>query len=504
MSRIRALAKESVIYGISSLASRFLNFLLVPFYTHVLSPADFGISNILFAIIAFLNIVYQFGFDSAYLRCSQDLDEPQRKKMFASAFWSQAIGCILFSLLLLLSYPVLNQWLLIPEVHKNLLLYASGILILDTLSVIPFSRLRQNHNALRFALIRMANVILNIAANIILVAKWHKGLEGVFIANLIASAFTLLCFVPDILQRLRFHWDSAQVRQLLSFGLPLVPAGLYGMVNEMAGRIFLARMRPEDLLRLYPNSHLDVLALTGIFSAAWKLGIFGLLLVQMYRLAWQPFFLQRQKDADAPELFGRILRLLCLFIGFASVTLMFLLDQLVAIPIMGRPIIHPAFWSGLPIVPLVLLAYALQAWLIHFTLGIYISKQTKYFMWVNGIGAVITLLGNFLLVPYFGLQGPALAAVVCYAIMAILMTRRSQAFFPITIPWPKMILIFIWLGLGWIFGVWIQFNPHLFSIPLRALLLLAFYTLPWLLGLITPSEKQMLFGQLKRLSGTSH
>jgi O-antigen/teichoic acid export membrane protein len=486
------------------MASRFLNFLLVPFYTHVLSPADFGISNILFAVIAFLNIIYQFGFDSAYLRCSQDLDEVNRKKMFASAFWSQAIGCVLFSLLLLMGYPLLNQWLFIPEAHKNLLLYASAILILDTLSVIPFSRLRQNHNALHFALIRMANVLINIAANIILVAKWHKGLEGVFIANLLASTFTILCFTPDLLRRIRFQLDLTQVKQLLIFGLPLVPAGLYGMVNEMAGRLFLARMRPEDLLKLYPNSHLDVLTLTGIFSAAWKLGIFGLLLVQMYRLAWQPFFLQRQKDADAPELFGRILRLLCLFIGFASVTLMFLLDKLVAIPIMGRPLIHPAFWSGLPIVPLVLLAYALQAWLIHFTLGIYIRKQTKYFMWVNGIGAILTLLGNFLLIPYFGLQGPALAAVICYAIMAILMTRRSQELFPITIAWPKMILIFIWLGLGWVFGAWIQFNPHTFSLSLRALLLAIFYALPWILGFITPAEKQILFGPLKGLSGTSH
>ncbi len=492
MSRIRALAKESVVYGVSSLASRFLNFLLVPFYTHVLSPADFGIINILFALIAFLNILYQFGFDSAYLRCSQDLDEVGRRKMYSSAFWSQAFGCIVFSLLVFIGYPYLNQWLLIPDSHPHLLHYAIAILIFDTLSVVPFAHLRQNHKAWHFALIRIFNVILNVVGNIILVAKMHYGIEGVFLANLLASAFTLLCFTPELSKRLEFVWNIQYIRQLLVFGLPLVPAGLYGMVNEMAGRIFIARLPADKLARLYPNGAHDVLSLTGIFSAAWKLGIFGLLLVQMYRLAWQPFFIQRQKDADAPQLFGQILRLLCLFVGLASVTLMLFLDKLVAVPVFGKPIIHPSYWSGLTIVPLVLLAYALQAWLIHFTLGIYIRKQTKYFMWVNGIGAGITLLGNYLLVPRFGLQGPALAAIICYFLMAVMMTRRSQKLFPIEIPWNKMLLVFVWLTFGWSIGFWIQMTPQNFSWIMRLGIFILFYTLPWLLNLITINEKQLI------------
>jgi O-antigen/teichoic acid export membrane protein len=153
--------------------------------------------------------------------------------------------------------------------------------------------------------VRLVNVIVIIAGDLVFVLWLRQGLEGIFIANIIASASTLLLLSPVFVANLRVAWDSARVRALLAFGLPFVPAGLYGIVNEMAGRLFLSRLSQEDVERLHPGAGWDVLHLTGVFSAAWKLGVFGLLLVQMYRLAWQPFFLRHHRDADAPALFGR-------------------------------------------------------------------------------------------------------------------------------------------------------------------------------------------------------
>jgi O-antigen/teichoic acid export membrane protein len=482
MSRIRALAKESLVYGVSSIVSRFLNFLLVPFYTHVLSTSEFGISNIIFAIVAFLNVVYQFGFDSAYLRLAADATGLERKKLFTTAFISQALGCILFSVLLLALAGPLGQVFLIPTENRMLLAFAAGILILDTLTVVPFAHLRLEHAALRFALMRLGNVVLNIAANWLFVLHWHKGLEGVFWANLVASAGTLIMALPVLVANLRPVFDRPAFRQLLKFGLPLVPAGLYGIVNEMAGRLCLGFLKQTDIDRLYPDRGYDVLQLTGIFSAAWKLGVFGLLLVQMYRMAWQPFFLQRHKDPDAADLFGKILRYLCQFIGYASITLMVFLDKLVSLPILGRPIIDSAYWVGLEIVPGVLLAYAFQAWFIHFTLGIYIAKQTRYLMWSNGVGAAVTVAGNLLLIPYLGLWGATLSAILCYIVMAIMVMRKSQKLFPITVGWPKMIPILIWLSLGWILGVLVQKYPNNFPGLVRVGALAIFYIIPLLTG----------------------
>lgn len=482
MSRIRTLAKESLIYGVSSIVSRFLNFLLVPFYTHMVNTSDFGVINIVLAIVAFLNIVYQFGFDSAYLRLAHDVDAPGRKRLFSTAFLSQAVASILFSVILITLAAPLGRAFLVPKAHLGLFAYAAAILVLDTLSVVPFAHLRLEHAAKRFALMKLGNVILNLGFNYWWVMRQHQGLDGVFKANVAASLGTFLMALPVLAKNLRPVLDSGPFRQLLKFGLPLVPAGLYGIVNDMAGRLFLGMLKQADIDRLYPGKGYDVLQLTGIFSAAWKLGVFGLLLVQMYRMAWQPFFLQRQKDPDAGDLFGRILLLLTLFIGYASVTLMTFLDKLVAIPIHGHPFIAKSFWVGLEIVPGVLLAYAFQAWLVHFTLGIYIAKQTRFMMWNNGVGAAVTVLGNLLLIPTLGLWGATISAILCYFVMAVMVMRKSQTLFPIIIPWGKMGPVLVWIALGWTLGILTQRMPGSFPMGLRAGLLGVFYVLPLLTG----------------------
>lgn len=496
MSRLRTLAKESLAYGVSSLFSRFLNFLLVPFYTHVLSPSEFGVSNIIFAIIAFLNILYQAGFDSAYLRLAHDAEEGDRKRLFSTALWSQAGLTALFSVPFLLASTWLGEVFQIPGANRNLFPLAAIILALDTLSVVPMAHLRYRHQALRFASIRLGNVVVNIAGNILFVLVLHQGLRGIFMANIFASLFTLILLAPVLLENVRMLCDGEKFRALLRFGLPFMPAGLYGIVNEMSGRLFLGRLNAADLAHLYPGKNWDVLHLTGLFSAAWKLGVFGLLLVQMYRLAWQPFFLQHQRDPDAPALFGRVLRLLLLFIGACGLVLMLFLDRIVSFPIHGKTLIAQPFWDGLPIVPGVLLAYACQAWFVHFTLGVYIAKQTRSLIWINGIGAIITVVLNLALVPYFGLWGAVWAAVVCYAVMAWLMTRKSQTLFPIDLAWRRMIPVMIWLAFCFTAGFWVQMHPWT-GIAARLFLLLVGVCLPFVLGGITRDERRTFLMLLK-------
>lgn len=499
MSRIRALAKESLIYGVSSIVSRFLVFLLTPFYTHVFTPADFGIQSIIFSIIPFLNILYQFGFDSAYLRMAQDADEAGRRRLFASAFWSQAAGSLGFSLLFAaLAHPLARAFL-IPVADEKLFHYAAGILVLDTLTVVPFAHLRLSHKATRFALLRLGNVLVTIAGNLIFILKLRMGLEGLFLANLIASAATAAAFSPMLYRHARGIPAREAIGSMLAFGLPLIPSGLYGNINEMAGRLFMRHIHQADIDRLYPGQGYDVLKLSGIFALAWKLGVFGQLLVQMYRLAWQPFFQQRQKDPDAPELFGRILRYFLIFIGYSSVTLMACLDKLVAFPVGGhKPIITAAYWPGLQIVPGVLLSYALQAWVVHFTLGLYLAKQTKQLMWINGAGAVVTLIGNWFLIPRLGLWGATLSAVACYLVIAVMITLKSQALYPITIRWKRMFPLLGWLAAGWVFGTAVQASPGAIGWGPRLGALLVFWLLPFALGLLRPGEFRSLVPAFRR------
>lgn len=494
MSRLRSLAKESFAYGISSLLSRFLNFLLVPFYTHVLTPGEFGVSNIVFALVAFLNIVYQAGFDSAYLRLAHDASAagPEKtRRLFSTALWSQAGVSLACTVPFLLAAPWLSAAFNVPAQYGSLFGLAAVILALDALAVVPMAHLRFRRKALWFAGIRMGNVVINIAGNLVFVLWLRRGLEGVFLANVLASAFTLVLLAPVLLANLRVAYDAGGLKPLLAFGLPFVPAGLYGIVNEMAGRLFLSRLAPGDVARLYPGTGWNTLDLTGVFSASWKLGVFGLLLVQMYRLAWQPFFLRHHGDADAPALFGRVLRALLLFIGVCGLALTLFLDKLVALPVMGKPLIAPAFWPGLPIVPGILLAYALQAWCVHFTLGVYIAKKTSSLVWINGAGAAVTVAFSLWLVPALGLWGAVWAAVACYVVMAVLMTRRSQALYRIDLDWPRLLPVLLWLTFCFTAGFWVQAHTAT-AIPLRIALLAVGILLPFGIGAVGKSEAATL------------
>lgn len=500
MGRLRSLARDSLAYGVSSLLSRFLNFLLVPFYTHVLAPSDFGVSNIVFALVAFLNIVYQAGFDSAYLRLAHDAErngEGETKRLFSTAVWSQGALSLLLTGPLLLAAPALSAAFNIPARYEVLFLYAAAILALDTLSVVPMAHLRQRRRALWFAGIRLGNVVVNIAGNLVFVLWLERGLEGIFLANLVASAATVLFLLPVYASNLRAAWNTVSLRALLAFGLPFIPAGLYGIVNEMAGRLFLSRLSPADVERLYPGTGWDVLHLTGVFSAAWKLGIFGLLLVQMYRLAWQPFFLRHHQDPDAPALFGRVLRALLLFVGASGLALSLVLDKLVAFPGGGRSLIAPAYWPGLPVVPGILLAYALQAWCVHFTLGVYVAKRTGMLVWINGAGAAVTVGLSLWLIPMLGLRGAVWAAVGCYAVMAVLMTRSSQRLFPIRLDWARLVPLLTWMAACFGAGAWVQAHPET-GWGLRAALLVVGLALPFVTGVVGAEERKALAGLLRR------
>jgi O-antigen/teichoic acid export membrane protein len=500
MSRFRSLVKDSLAYGVSSLLSRFLNFLLVPFYTHVLTPGEFGVSNIVFALVAFLNILYQAGFDSSYLRLAHDAEQegqPHGRRLFSTALWSQMGVSLSLTVPFLLLAPWLGAVFNIPADYNSLFMLAAVILALDALSVVPMAHLRYKRKALHFAFIRLGNVVINIAGNLIFVLWLDKGLEGIFLANVIASAFTLVFLTPVFVANWRAAFDGARLRTLLAFGLPFVPAGLYGIVNEMAGRLFLSRLTTADVARLHPGTGWDTLHLTGVFSAAWKLGIFGLLLVQMYRLAWQPFFLRHHHDADAPALFGRVLRALLLFVGSAGLTLTLFLDKLVATPVFGTPLIAPSFWAGLPIVPGILFAYALQAWFVHFTLGVYIAKKTGALIWINGVGAAITVVFSLWLVPRFGLWGAVWAAVACYAVMAVLMTRTSQKLYRIDLDWPRLLPLFVWFLLTFAAGSWVQAHPET-GYAFRFALLFIGLLLPFVLGAVRKDEIEVMKTLMRR------
>jgi O-antigen/teichoic acid export membrane protein len=469
MSRIRKLASETAIYGLSSIVGRMINFLLFPFYSHVFPPAAYSVVGVVYAAFVFLNILYQYGMESAYLKYAAARPE-DRPAVFSTATWSLLGSSVGLSLLMLALQQPVGGLIGLADTWP-VLGYAALILVLDTLGVVPLAELRLQNRAWTFASIRLVNIGVNVGLNLVLILVFGWGVEAVFVANIAASAATLLQLAPAYRRSLRWAFDRALWHRMLAFGLPFVPGGLGYAVTDRINLFFLAQMDAGTVVQLYGAGH-DASYVVGVFSGVVKLAIFLALFVQMFRFAWQPFFLQHAEDADAPHLFSRTFTLLTAAMLLVLLGISFFLRELVAFPLPGgRMLIAEVYWPGLSIVPVAMLGYLFQGWYYHVSAGAYIKKQTRYFIHATLVGSVVALGLNTLLVPRFGMLGAAWATAAAYGAMTLTLLFVVQRFYHVPYAWGRVAVMVVLAG--GLFGAW-QALPTLQVWWAEGLLLAAF------------------------------
>lgn len=425
MSKLRELFSDSVIYGFSNVVARFMNYLLVPFHTDVFSTARYSIVGLVYAALTFLNVVVQMGMESAYLRYAEDRKEASHifKTIQLTLLCASTVAVFLLWLLMPVTLSVMN----LDSSTSGIYIMMLGILWFDTLSVVPFAELRLARRSIHFALLKTLHVIINVGLNFYLILSQGFGIEAVFIANLAASVIITGIIWAATAELWKGSWKQEWVGTIFRFGLPFIPAGLGHATNEMLDRFLLNNMDPAVSERLYGDgiSPEDVV---GIYNACYKLAVFMLLIVQMYRMAWQPFFMRYSRDDDSAILFSRAFVFFNAFAAVAYLLVALFREQIVAInvPVLNVSLINSNYWTGLEIVPLLLLAYWFQGWYINFSSGIFIKEKTKVLYKITLLGGVITLAVNLLLIPYFGMMGSAFATLASYGVMAIVLGVYSK------------------------------------------------------------------------------
>ncbi|MEJ2495783.1 MAG: oligosaccharide flippase family protein [Ignavibacteriaceae bacterium] len=386
IEKLKELTKDTALYGISTIIGRFLGFILVPFYTNVFPPDEFGIQSYIYAFLAFANIVYIYGMDAAFMKYATSY-ESDKSRVYSTGYISVLITTILFSFILLISH----NWLLAEAAltnYEDIFHYVLGILILDTLTLIPFSDLRLERKASRFAIIKILNIVINVSLNFILILGYDFGIEAIFISNLIASAFSFVALLPNIIQNLNFDLETKYLKKLLFFGLTYLPASIASMVVQIIDVPIMRAMTNESTL--------------GIYRANYKLGIFMMLFVAMFNYAWQPFFLTNAKEEKAKEIFSKVFSLFLIFTSFIWIILSLFIDNIASIEFFhGRTLIGPQYLHGTFIVPVILLAYIFHGFYINFIAGIYLEEKTKYLPAITGAGAAANILSNLILIPTF-------------------------------------------------------------------------------------------------------
>jgi O-antigen/teichoic acid export membrane protein len=458
--KIKELTRDTQIYGISTIIGRFFNFLLVPFYTHFISPGEMGIFTNVYAYIAFLNIFYIYGMDAAFMKFRANADSANSRTVFSTANWFICLTTAGLTLLLLAARRPFLVLMAVPPEHADIFPYVLGILIFDTLSLIPYASLRMERRASLFATIRLANIGLNLGLNFLFFIKFHFGITAIFAANLAASFFSFLLLLPVVMKNLEWRLDGSRLRQMLDLGLPYLPAALASIVVQVIDRPVVLALTDATTL--------------GLYQTGYKLGIFMMLVVSMFQYAWQPFFLSHAKDPDARPLFARVFTLFVLITALLWVLVSLFIEDAARIPLLsGRTLIAGQFLPGLVVVPIILLAYLFNGLYVNFQAGLTIANKTRYFPLVTGVGALVNVASNFLLIPRLGIIGAALATLFSYIVMAGVLLYFSQRFYPIPYEFGKVGRVLGLIGASTALYYFLYFHGYL-TIGTKVLILLGF------------------------------
>ena len=473
LNKLIELSKDTAVYGVSTIIGRFLAFLLFPIYTNVFTPDEFGTYTLVYAYLAFLNVVYVYGMDAAFMKYTSLAEGEEKKETFSTPYIFVTITSILFSFLFYIFLNPISASINLPIQFSYLLFYVIFILFFDNLALIPFNSLRLERKTQKFAAIKVINILINLSLNLILILIYDFGIEAIFISNLVASIFSFLALLPEILNKLKIQIDLEILKKMLKFGLPYLAAAFASVMVQIIDVPIVESLTDTATL--------------GIYRANYKLGIFMMLFVQMFLFAWQPFFLENAKEKNAKEIFAKVLTVFLVIASSIWVLLSLFIEDIVTITIMGRTLLGEQFLSGLPIIPIILLAYLFNGLYMNFIAGIYIEEKTKYFPLITGLGAIVNVLVNLTLIPSLGIMGAAWATLAGYIVMAGSLFIVSQRFYKINYEYSKIIRIFLMII---IIGILYHFlnSGELLSIGVKLIILVGFVSGLFVLKVIEKEE----------------
>ncbi|HAX95408.1 MAG TPA: polysaccharide biosynthesis protein [Prolixibacteraceae bacterium] len=496
LNPFRKLIGDTAIYGVSSIVGRFLNWWLVPYYTDLFLPEEYGVVTNLYAYVAFLLVILTYGMETGYFRFASRSKDPD--KVYSTSQVSLFVTTILF---LFIAIVFRNQIAILigyPDFPEYIWLLAT-IVAIDAFTSIPFARLRLDNRPLKFAFIKMVNIGLNIGFNLFFLSlcPWilrhypenpvryiyspEIGVGYVFIANLLASFSTLVLLRNEILQ-MRFSIDKELLKTMLRYSFPILVIGVAGMVNQNIDKILIPFLVPESQNPMFQ---------VGIYGANYKLAVLMNMFIQAFRYAFEPFFFSRSSDDDSqdPQLYATIMKYFLIFgmLIFLGMTLYIDLIKVVAIDV--------RYHEGLKIVPIILIANLFFG--IFFSLSIWfkLKDMTRYGSYIALIGAAITLVLNIVLIPRMGYLGSAIAVLVCFMVMMVITYLWGQKYY--FIPYDlKRMAIYFFSGLILYF---ISFLFNDFSLLIKMLLNTGLFIT--FLMIMFRLEKQEIFQILKRNKG---
>lgn len=442
---LKKLASQTAIYGLGSVLPRFINYAFSFVLTYVFKePSQLAPNATFFAYISFLNIIFLYGMETAFFNFSNKIEEKNR--VYSTALISIFISTLVFTAIVAL-FSSSIAGLIKEENHSNYVIWCILIVATDAITQIPFARLRQQNKASKFAIIKFINVISTILLNIFFFIICKKAYENgeqsffsslynpdigigyAFVANLLANCLSIILLAKEY-TGFEYVFDLELWKKMFSYSWPLIILGLAGMVNETFDRIILKYILPEGI------GNYEI----GVYSNCYKIAMLMSIFIQAFKFAAEPFFFNNASDKNSKKLNAFVMKYFVLFCLFLFVGTMMNLPWI-------QFAISEKYRVGLAVVPILLLANLCLG--VYYNLSIWykLTGQTKYGAVITIIGAIITLLVNFLFIPSFGYMACAWATLCSYGVMMVISYYLGQKYYPVNYNL-RSISVFTLLALG--------------------------------------------------------
>lgn len=464
MNPLKKLASQTVVYGLSSIVGRFLNYLLVPFYTRYFTTGEYGVVSEFYAYSGFFGVLLTLGFETGYFRFVKSENE---ERLYSTSLTFLSIVSVFFVGIIWLFTPFLSGKMHYAN-HPEYFTWFALILAFDAICAIPFAKLRNENKAFSFAGIKLFEILVNVGLNLFFIIickgayekdassalgslyKPEIGVGYVFISNLLASVAKLM-LLSFSFKGLKEGFDSVLFRKILAYSLPMVVIGFSGIINEMLDRVILKYLLPFDA-----ETNLQQL---GIYAACYKLSIVMSLFIQAFRFAAEPFFFAHADKSDSRKIYADVMNWFVIFCCFIFMVVTLFIDYF-------GLFIGKDFRVGLGVVPILLLANLFLGIYVNLSIWYKLTDRTMTGAYVSLGGALLTIVLNVLLIPKLGYMGSAYATLICYASMAGVSYLLGQKFYPVPYDFKKIgSYLFVTISLYSLYTNVLSLHQNFFIIP---------------------------------------
>ena len=458
MGKLTTIFKDTAIYGLSSIIGRFLNYLLVPLYTAQLSAASggYGIITNIYAYVALVLVLLTFGMETTYFRFTNKTHTDSQTVYGTTLITVGSLSLVFAALVLLFLSPV-SQLMGYGE-HPDYVGVMAVTVAIDAFLCIPFAHLRQEKKALKFAALKLLNIVVSIVLNVIYFHYMDgKDVGYAFYINLVCTVMLAVCLVTEY-TGFRWKLDRKLLRSMLSYSWPILILGLAGILNQTADKMLFPY--------IYKDS--DMLTQLGIYGACSKIAMIMAMITQAFRFAYEPIVFAGVKDKDQHEMYAKAMKYFIIFTLLAFLIVVGYMDVLKYI------VRNQDYWVGLKVVPIVMAAEIMMG--IYFNLSFWykVIDKTIWGAVFSGIGCAVLLIVNVVFVPRYGYMACAWGGFAGYGVAMLISYIVGQKYYPINYPLKEItlyvVLALVLYGLMYVASDW----PTLLSLAFNTLLLVVF------------------------------